>query len=119
MCLFATWLCDWNALKIRRTIQRLPGNSRNHPEPTKKYQQDGGGWRWRNFPLPKLSPSKLSPAKPPLYTTTPHHTTPHHTTPHHTTPHHTTPHHTTPHHTKPAPGEGRFTQLSITYGSRH
>ena len=60
------WLCDWNALEcrvaqdvesahqeIRGTIQSPPGNS------TKL--QDS--WKWRNFPLPKLSPSKLSPGK--------------------------------------------------------
>ena len=42
MCL----LCDWNALEIRGTIQRSPGNS-------SKLQDS---WRWRNFPLLKLSP---------------------------------------------------------------
>ena len=66
------WLCDWNALEcrvaqdfeiaqqeIRGTIQSLPGNN-------SKLQDS---WRWRKFPLSKLSPSKLSPGKfvPPLY----------------------------------------------------
>ena len=40
-------------LEISGTIQSLPEN--------KSKLQDS--WRWRNFPLPELSPSKLFPGE--------------------------------------------------------